>query len=67
MSRRKFETPATGSSDLTSTGMPWSEVPTSRVPIPMAGWTSRPGEGYSASCRSVPYPRSAFSPSCFAC
>ncbi len=36
MSRRKFETPATGSSDLTSTGMPWSEVPDS--PCPYTEW-----------------------------
>ena len=37
MSRRKFETPATGSSDLTSTGMPWSEVPDSPCPY-TSGW-----------------------------
>jgi hypothetical protein len=36
MSKRKSEAPATGSSDLTSTGMPWSEVPNS--PCPYTEW-----------------------------
>ena len=36
MSKRKSEAPATGSSDLTSTGMPWSEVPDS--PCPYTEW-----------------------------
>jgi hypothetical protein len=32
MSKRKFETPAIGSSELPSAGVPWSEVPWSEVP-----------------------------------
>ena len=36
MSTRKFKTPATSSGDLTSTGMPWSEVPDS--PCPYTEW-----------------------------
>jgi hypothetical protein len=36
MSKRKSEAPATDSSDLTSAGMPWSEVPDS--PCPYTEW-----------------------------
>jgi hypothetical protein len=36
MSKRKSETTATDSSELTSTGMPWSEVPDS--PCPYIEW-----------------------------
>ena len=57
MSKRKFETPATDSSDLTSTGMPWSEVPDS--PCPYTEWLDGrhgPSQDTLPSVDNVPIP-----------
>jgi hypothetical protein len=68
MSKRKSETQATDSSELISTGMPWSEVPD--TPCPYTEWLGGrhgPAQDSLPTRRSGSDPRSALRPSCFAC
>ena len=57
MSKRNSKTPATDSSELTSTGMPWSEVPDS--PCPYTEWLGGrhgPAQDTLPSIDNVPIP-----------
>jgi hypothetical protein len=57
MSKRKFETPATGSSELTSAGVPWSEVPD--APCPYTEWLDGrqgPADNIMPSVDEIPIP-----------
>jgi hypothetical protein len=60
MSKRKFKTQPTDSSDFTSAGMPWAEVPNS--PCPDTEWLNgRHGSAQDTlpSVDNVPIPEAA--------
>jgi hypothetical protein len=57
MSKRKFNTPTTGSSEPTSAGVPWSEVPD--APCPYTEWLDGrqgPAENILPSVDEIPIP-----------